>query len=104
MTVTIKSESRVAACTLVRIGSVGCFTCRTAVSTWDTVSINKGESILAYDTLVKVRGQTDFTGLMAISTFVCTVRSHPFITTATSSVSLIVGVCYTVLTFVGIWS
>jgi hypothetical protein len=41
---------------------------------------------------------------VAISAFVCTVRSHPLITTVTSSISLVVGVGYTVLTFVSIWS
>ena len=41
---------------------------------------------------------------MTVSTFVRTVRSHPLITTATSTISLVVGVCYTVLTFISVWS
>ena len=89
---------------MVFTGAVGWFACSATISAWDTVSVNKSESILADDTFVKVRGQADFTGLVTISTFVCAVRSHPLITTATSSISLVVGICYTILTIVSIWS
>ena len=89
---------------MIRSGTVGWLAGCATVSTWDTVSINKGESILTDDTLVKVWCKTDLTGLMAISAFLCTVRSHPLVTTATSSISLVVGVCYTVLALVSSWS
>ena len=89
---------------MVGSGSIGCCACFTAVSTWDTVSVNKSESIFADDTFVKVRGQADLTGLVTISTFLCAVGSHPLITTVTSSISLVVSVGYTVLTVISIWS
>jgi hypothetical protein len=89
---------------LVGSGSISCCACCTAFSTWYTVSIDKGESVFADDTLVKVWSKADFTGLMTVSTFVCTVSSHPLVTTVTRSISLVVCVFNTVLTFISTWS
>lgn len=80
------------------------FTSLAARSAWDAVSVNKGESILAYDTFVQVGSKTDFTCLVAVGAFLSAVSSHPLITTDTGSVGFVVGVFNTVLTFVGTWS
>lgn len=98
--VVINAESRMAAQALIVVSSVLCYAGRAAISAWNTVSVDKGKSILATDALVFVGVQTDFTCLVTACSFISAVGSHPLITTDTRSVGIVVCVRHTVLALV----